>query len=156
MKWVLAAILICGNMLLTSCSKEDEPETQENTYTGVPIVIFDTDIPRNCVITFDIEPSANCQEYGLRLRSDESGDNGYLLSFKPQDKKVTLAHDASLDNVAGLNRKISVTIVMKDDIIDVDIDHRRCLVNRLPDQNGSYLWMYAKGGSVSISNIQVR
>ena len=114
------------------------------------------DIPRNCVITFDIEPSANCQEYGLRLRSDESGDNGYLLSFKPQDKKVTLAHDASLDNVAGLNRKISVTIVMKDDIIDVDIDHRRCLVNRLPDQNGSYLWMYAKGGSVIISNIQVR
>ena len=40
MKWVLAAILICGNMLLSSCSKENKPETQDNAYTGVPLVIF--------------------------------------------------------------------------------------------------------------------
>ena len=40
MKWVLAAILICGNMLLSSGSKENKPETQDNAYTGVPLVIF--------------------------------------------------------------------------------------------------------------------
>ncbi|MBQ9533619.1 MAG: VCBS repeat-containing protein [Prevotella sp.] len=116
---------------------------------------FAADIPRNCMITFEVEPSDNSTEYGLRLRSGEQGDNGYVLAFLPKDNRVKLAHDASIDNVADLNRKMTVTVVMKDDIIDVDIDHRRCLVNRLPDQNGSYLWFYAKGGDVTISNVQV-
>ena len=55
MKWVLAATLICGIMVLTSCSKEDEPETQDNAYTGVPIVIFDTDIGSSTDDLFAIE-----------------------------------------------------------------------------------------------------
>ncbi len=116
---------------------------------------YAVNIPRNCKITLDIEPDAACEEYGLRLRSGESGDNGYVLSFQPQSARVSLAHDASLDAVSGLNRKITLTIVMKDDIIDVDIDHRRCLVNRLPDQNGNYLWFYARKGNVRFGNVQV-
>ncbi len=113
------------------------------------------DMPRNCKITLDIEPDDNCTDYGLRLRSGDTGNNGYVLSFLPKSNQVKLAHDASIDNVGDLNKKISVTIVMKDDIIDVDVDHRRCIVNRLPDQNGSYLWLYAQKGTVSFSNVQV-
>ena len=116
---------------------------------------YATDIPRNCIITMDIEADDNCTDYGLRLRSGDKGDNGYVLSFQPKNSVVKLAHDASIDKVADLNKKITVTVVMKDEIIDVDIDHRRCLVNRLPDQNGSYLWLYSTGGSVKVSNIQV-
>ena len=112
-------------------------------------------IPRNCKITIDIEPDSDCEEYGLRLRSGENGDNGYALSFLPKSKQVRLAHDASLDAVSDLDKKITLTIIMKDDIIDVDIDHRRCLVNRLPDQNGSYLWFYAEKGDVSFKNVRV-
>ena len=55
MKWVLAATLICGIMVLTSCSKEDEPGTQDNTYTGVPLVIFDTDIGSSTDDLFALE-----------------------------------------------------------------------------------------------------
>ena len=55
MKWVLAATLICGIMVLTSCSKEDEPGTQDNAYTGVPIVIFDTDIGSSTDDLFALE-----------------------------------------------------------------------------------------------------
>ena len=53
--WVLAATLICGNLVLTSCSKEDEPETQDNAYTGVPLVIFDTDIGSSTDDLFALE-----------------------------------------------------------------------------------------------------
>lgn len=113
------------------------------------------DMTRNCIITVDVEPDANCTEYGLRLRSGDTGDNGYVLSFQPQSKKVKLAHDASLDNVDALDKKLTLTIVMKDDIIDACIDGRRCIVNRLPDQNGTYLWFYAQGGSVKFSNIRI-
>ncbi len=120
------------------------------------------DVPRNCIIALDIESDANCTEYGLRLRSSDTGDNGYALSFLPKTKQVKLTHDASLENVDGLmqsstnvNRKQTLTIVMKDDIIDACIDQRRCIVNRLPDQNGSYLWFYAQGGNVNFTNVRI-
>ena len=113
------------------------------------------DVPRNCIITLDVEPDANCTEYGMRLRSGETGNNGYALTFLPKTQQVKLAHDASLDKVDGLGNKQSLTIVMKDDIIDVCIDQRRCIVNRLPDQNGSYLWFYAQGGNVSFTNVKI-
>ena len=113
------------------------------------------DVPRNCIITLDVEPDANCTEHGMRLRSGETGNNGYALTFLPKTQQVKLAHDASLDNVDGLGNKQALTIVMKDDIIDVCVDQRRCIVNRLPDQNGSYLWFYAKGGNVSFTNVKI-
>ena len=116
---------------------------------------FATDIPRNCKITLEVEPDEACTEFGIRLRSGENGDNGYVFMLQPKNKFVKLAHDASLDGVDGLGSKFSLTIIMKDDIIDACIDGRRCIVNRLPDQNGSYLWFYANGGKVSFSNVEV-
>jgi len=43
---MLAAILvICGLAVLTSCSREDDPvESDRQEYTGVPLVILDTDL----------------------------------------------------------------------------------------------------------------
>ena len=55
MKWVLAATLICGSVVLTSCSNEDDPQTQDNQYTGVPLVIFDTDIGSSTDDLFALE-----------------------------------------------------------------------------------------------------
>ncbi|MCR5269824.1 MAG: FG-GAP-like repeat-containing protein [Prevotella sp.] len=133
--------------------KGDVP--QKATITEANGKKYVADMPRNCKITLDIEPDENCKEYGLRLRSGELGDNGYLLSFLPSEQRVRLAHDASIDAVSGLQKKLSLTIIMKDDIIDVDINHQRCIVNRLPDQNGSFLWLYSKEGNAKFSNIEV-
>lgn len=55
MKWVLAATLICGIMVLNSCSKEEKPDTQDHAYTGVPLVIFDTDIGSSTDDLFALE-----------------------------------------------------------------------------------------------------
>jgi beta-fructofuranosidase len=111
-------------------------------------------IPRNSKIILTINPQ-DCKEYGLRLRSNDTGTNGYVLSFNPTDEKVKLAHDAFMENVDGLNSKITVTIVMKDDIIDVDVDHRRCIVDRLPDQNGDCIWLYVINGNATFSDITI-
>ena len=45
-KWMLAAILtICGTITpLTSCSNDDNQKGQQHEYTGVPLIIIDTDI----------------------------------------------------------------------------------------------------------------
>lgn len=114
-----------------------------------------TGIPRNCKITLDIEPSEGCGEYSLSLRSNNIGTNGYALTFKPSSKAVSLARDAHMDNVEGLDGKISLTIIMTDDIIDVDVDHRRCIVNRLPDQNGTNFWAFSNYGEIKVSNVKI-
>lgn len=44
MNWVLAAILISGTSVLTSCSNDDNPSGQQDGYAGVPLIILDTDI----------------------------------------------------------------------------------------------------------------
>lgn len=44
---------------------------------------------------------------------------------------------------------------MKDDIIDVSVDNRRCISNRLSEQKGSFLWLYAKHGNVQFKSIKV-
>lgn len=55
MRWVFAATLVCGNMVLTSCSDEDETATQDKAYTGVPLVILDTDIASSTDDLFALE-----------------------------------------------------------------------------------------------------
>ena len=53
--WMLAVILICGNMVLASCSNEDEPATQDKARTNVPLVIFDADIGSSTDDLFALE-----------------------------------------------------------------------------------------------------
>ena len=65
MKWVLAATLICGFLMLTSCSKEDVPEAQDDVYTGIPIVIFDTDIGSSTDDLFALEMLCRYDEQHL-------------------------------------------------------------------------------------------
>ena len=50
---------------------------------------------------------------------------------------------------------MKLTIVMKGDIIDVCVDNRRCIVNRLPEKKGSQLWFFARNGKLSFENIKV-
>lgn len=57
--------------------------------------------------------------------------------------------------VAGLNKPIKVDIIVKDDIIDVSIDGKRCIVNRTPEQKGGFVWFYAKHGEVNFKSIKV-
>jgi hypothetical protein len=44
---------------------------------------------------------------------------------------------------------------MKDGIIDVDINHKRTIVNRTYEQNGDFVWFYAKHGKVNFKNIKI-
>ena len=53
--WMLVAILVCGTMTaLSSCSNNDEPAEQDE-YTGVPLVILNTDIGSSADDLFALE-----------------------------------------------------------------------------------------------------
>ncbi len=88
------------------------------------------------------------------MRSNERAAGGYKLNFLQNERIVTLGN-TSINAVDGLNKNIKVDIIMKDDIIDVSVDNRRCISNRLSEQKGSFLWLYAKHGNVRFKSIKV-
>ena len=112
------------------------------------------DIPLNCRITMEMEPVGNVEEYGLVLRSDRGDHSGYRLSFLPDNKEVRL-FNTGIQAVSVLNNTIKVDVVLRDDIIDVCVDNKRCIVNRLPERKGNRLWLFAKHGNVKFSAISI-
>lgn len=138
-----------------SLTKHIKPgQYQINSPNGTGTAFFEN-IPQNCRITLQIEPAGNIEEYGLVLRSEGGDHNGYKLRFVPDNRTVQL-HNTSIQAVEGLNKKITVVVIMKDDIIDVSINNKRCIVNRLIEKKGSKLWLFAKHGNVTFSDIIVR
>jgi beta-fructofuranosidase len=90
----------------------------------------------------------------LNLRSRERSDGGYRLNFSTNSQTVSLGN-TMIRAVKGLEKTIIVDIIVKDDIIDVSIDNKRCIVNRTPEQKGDFLWFYAKHGEVKFKSVKV-
>lgn len=111
-------------------------------------------LPLNYRITMEIEPTTALDEYGLNLRSKDKSDGGYRLNFSPNSQTVSLGN-TMIRAVKGLDKTIKVDIIVKDDIIDVSIDNKRCIVNRTPEQKGDFLWFYAKHGTVKFKNVTI-
>jgi hypothetical protein len=120
---------------------------------GVGAIYF-KDIPLNSRITLEIEPLGDNQEYGFYLRSNSNASGGYKLIFSANDHTVSLGN-TSIHGVDGLNNTIKADIIMKDDIIDACVGDRRCIVNRLPEQKGNFLWLYVKHGYVKFKSMVV-
>jgi beta-fructofuranosidase len=123
------------------------------SYNGLD-AFFYKDIPADCKISFETDPDGLPEEYGCMLRADSAGAHGYRLSLSPDNKTVGLA-ETSITAVQGLEHKIKVEIIMKGDIIDICIDGRRCIDNRLYDQRGRWLGFYAKHGKVTFGSIRI-
>jgi len=111
-------------------------------------------VPFDCRITLDIELDGNNDEYGLFLRANDMADDGYKFSLSLNLQTVGL-HNTRIYAVRSLNKETKVDIIMKGDFIDVNINNERCIVNRLPEKKGDYLWFYAKQGKVKFKNIKV-
>lgn len=111
-------------------------------------------VPANCRITFEIEPVGSNEEYGVYLQSDSTGNDGYRLNISANDRTVSLGN-TTIYGVDGLNKTIKVDVIMKDGILDADIDHRRTIVNRTYEQHGDVIWLYAKHGEVNFRSITI-
>lgn len=112
-------------------------------------------IPRKCRITMEIEPLGIFDEYGFDLRSDENAEQGYPVSFSANKKMVTL-WNTDIKAVDGLDKNIRIDLILDDDIIDLCIDEKRCIVNRAIERKGDYLWFYAKHGRVKFKSVMVK
>jgi beta-fructofuranosidase len=116
---------------------------------------FFKDVPVDCSITFDVQAMGSVDDFGCFLRTTGNGKDGYRLDITPQNEEVVLA-ESSIKAVEGLDKKFTVQIVMKGDIIDVCIGDKRCIVNRLYEQKGTVLGLFARHGKVAYSSIKIR
>ena len=62
---MLADILICGGIVLISCSNDDDPTGQQGEYTGIPLIIYDTDIAYSTDDLFTMEMIYRYEDEGL-------------------------------------------------------------------------------------------
>ena len=63
-QWALAAVMICSAVALTSCSNDENPPVQQDEYTGVPLIILDTDIGSSTDDLFALEMLYRYEEQG--------------------------------------------------------------------------------------------
>ena len=77
-KQLFTAILICGASVLTSFSNDDKPTGQQDEYTGVPLIIFDTDIGSSADDLFALEMLYRYEDEGgcrlLGVMVDRKGE----------------------------------------------------------------------------------
>jgi hypothetical protein len=130
---------------------------------GSQSVTITTDLPADARITLRISPGLGSTYFGLRLRGLAGGNKGYELLFAPRERTVrifsadnpgTLKH-RSITEIADLDRPFSVDIVLYGDIVDICIDHRRCLCTRLPEVRGDTLALFSETGEVIFEDIEV-
>ena len=124
-----------------------------NTVSGVGSAHLEN-VPVNCRIKLEIDPGTLTADYGLYLRSDQDADRAYRLNFSPTEKTVWLGN-TMIRAVDGLDKSVKIDIIMKDDLIDVSVGGKRCIVNRVPEQKGGFLWFYAKHGNVKFKSIKI-
>lgn len=118
---------------------------------GEAVAVVD-DVPTNSRITLMVRPQPDTAEFGLWLRGTGAFESGYRLRFLPYEDKVMLNRQ-SMNCVQGLNQPFKLDILMKDDIIDVCVDGRRCLIDRCPELRGSRLFLYAHNGAVAFDRL---
>ena len=87
MQWMLAAILVCGSVILTSCTtdKDDNPvQPGQQEYSGVPLVILDTDIGSSTDDLFALQMLHRYEDQGrcklLGVVVDRMGEDYAILT----------------------------------------------------------------------------
>lgn len=110
--------------------------------------------PADCYLSLTVEVQTIQGEFGLRMRSAEDYTGGYELCFHPHEQRVTL-HDTSIYGVTGIDGVFTLEIALKEEIIDVCIDKRRCLINRCPEQRGRELFLFCRNGEVTFKELRV-
>jgi beta-fructofuranosidase len=112
-------------------------------------------VPVNARITVAVRPEANSADYGLCLRGSGGLETGYELHLLPYEQRVTL-NAQSIPCVEGLDRPLALEIILQDDIVDVCVDGRRCLIDRCPELQGDRLFFLCRDGRVAFDSIEVR
>ncbi len=135
------------------------------------------DLPRNVRLTLQVSAApagagqaAPAAEFGFCVRAGEHYHTGMELRFVPTRRTAELcragwgvippdpfhsilAVDELTQFAAG--RPLEIDLILHDDIVDVCIAQRRCLVNRCPILPGNRVFLFVRNGQAVFSDVRV-
>ncbi len=112
-------------------------------------------LPAASFIRCRVCPKPGIHRFGLGLRGTGQYEKKYDLTFTPGQQRLALGGE-SLAPLAGLDRPFNLELALQDDILDVCVDGRQCLINRLPELTGRDLFFWAENGTVNFENLEIQ
>ena len=103
-----------------------------NSPNGVSMASL-SDLPVNYRITMEIEPLSNYDEIGLFVRAADKGDRGYKVELNA-NKESAFIYNTGINTVKDLRKTIILDVILKDEFIDMNINGKRSIINRLPEK----------------------
>ncbi len=112
-----------------------------------------SDLPVNYRLTMEFEFPCNYDEAGVFVRADE-GDRGYKVELNA-NKESAFIYNTGINTVKDLRHKATVDIIVRDEFLDMNINGRRSIINRLPEKKGRKLHFFLKNGKALVRNIRI-
>jgi len=126
-----------------------------------------TGIPHNVRITFRAVPTKSVRSYGIGLRAADDltrslevrtdVDRGIAGMFVVSgDRRQAGAAPNQRHRFDNLSGPLTIDIVCRRDIVDVEIGGRRTLIRRYWNPTGDCIYLFAEGGSVEFQDVRIR
>jgi len=132
-------------------------------------------VPADVFISMIVIPQNRVKCFGLTFHGAGKYQKGRELRFEPAQQRVQFGnvyngglakesngqtHDAAdfaITEVKDLDKPFNLQVIAKKNrIIDVCIDNRRTIINRVRSMEGNLLFFFAQNGNVQFENIEVR
>lgn len=113
-----------------------------------------SELPVNYRITMKIKLLTNYDEIGLFVRATDSRDRGYKVELNA-NKESAFIYNTGINTVKNLRGEITLDLILKDEFIDMNINGKRSIINRLPEKKGHKLFFFLKNGSAEIKDIKI-
>jgi hypothetical protein len=121
--------------------------------------------PQNMRISLRVRPEPAASHFGLCVKGVGRYEQGCELRFEPARQRVQfgaakaggMGDDSprAIRHVAGLDRPFTVDIIVKDDIIDACLDHRRTIIHR-HQGDGDRIFLFGQDAEVVFESVEVR
>lgn len=131
-------------------------------------------LPHNLHLTLQVRPEPGVGSFELGFRGSGAYQDSLTLRFEPGRGRVGWLRPASagvsvspasdieeqeraaIYGVMGLDRPFGLEVIVWDDIIDMCVDQRRTLINRMPELHGERLFVGCQDGQVTFETITIR
>ena len=113
-----------------------------------------SDSPVNYRLTLEIQPLSNYDEIGLFVRATDKRERGYKIELNA-NKESAFIYNTGINTVKDMRKTIILDLILKDEFIDMNINGKRSVINRLPEKKGQKLFFFLKNGSATIKNINI-
>ena len=116
-----------------------EPRTVDITASSTSTSSMIEVMPGEGYLSICVHPAEDARAFELALRISEDDQRGLKLLFDPSARSVRFDLQSGVEqldgfrelhNVEGLDEPFELAVALSGDIVDVCIDHRRCLIGR--------------------------